>query len=92
LGLTPLGGVVGGEVSNADGLVSTSFTHNILGSGFALEEIYLRFVPNVLDIVVDHGQRNAYGENGDGAESHSGVSHVTVGLVSVVFHTFKLCA
>jgi len=46
--------VIGSEMSNTDGFVSTGFTKNIFGSSLALDEIYLRFVPDVLDIIVDH--------------------------------------
>lgn len=79
--------MVGSKVSNSDGFVSTGFTHNILGGGLALEQVYLRFVPNVLDIIVNHGQGNADGKDSDGAKSYGGISHVTVGLIPViVFH------
>jgi len=53
---------------------------DILSAALAELDLVLHGLLDVVHIVVDHGQGDAHGQNGDDREGHGRVGHETIGL------------
>jgi len=76
-GLTA-GSVVGGALR--DGLEVVHLTPDVLRTALAELHLVVHLLADMLNVVVDHGKRDADGKDCDNAEGHSGIGHELVGL------------
>jgi hypothetical protein len=80
-------------LSIADGTELADFCHDVSCGSLAVLKLMASLLLYMVDIVVDHGESDADGQNSHQGEGDGGVGHEFVGLFAVIgIHFFlEIC-